>query len=85
MILCWTEDGWNDYLYWQKEGNKKTVRRINKLITNTKRHPFTGLGKPEGLKNQLSGFWSRRIDASNRLIYTCEQNKITIYSCKDHY
>jgi toxin YoeB len=85
MILSWTEDGWQDYLYWQNQGDKKTIRRINILITDTKRHPFEGLGKPEGLKNQLSGFWSRRIDSSNRLIYTYSNKTVTIYSCKDHY
>lgn len=85
MILAWTDDGWDDYLYWQNIGEKKKVKRINKLINDVKRHPHEGLGKPEPLKNNLSGLWSRRIDSKDRLIYYVNSTTITIYSCKDHY
>ncbi|HAS8151958.1 TPA: Txe/YoeB family addiction module toxin, partial [Vibrio vulnificus] len=60
-LLSWTDDAWNDYLYWQTQ-DKKTLKRINKLINDVKRSPFEGIGKPEPLKENLSGFWSRRID-----------------------
>ena len=84
MNLSWTDDGWNDYMYWQDQGNRKKIKRINRLIKDMKRHPFEGLGKPEGLKNSLSGFWSRRIDAKDRIIYLYTNKDIIIYSCKDH-
>ncbi|WP_308558039.1 Txe/YoeB family addiction module toxin [uncultured Lactobacillus sp.] len=84
-MLSWTSNGWNDYLYWQQQGDKKKIKRINKLIKDIQRHPFEGIGKPEGLKNDLTGLWSRRIDAKDRLIYSFESNDIIIYSCKDHY
>jgi len=83
-ILSWTERAWSDYLYWQTQ-DKKTLRRINKLITDTMRSPFEGIGKPEPLKETLSGFWSRRIDESNRLIYAVDDNQITIIACRYHY
>lgn len=85
MILSWTDDAWADYLYWQQQGNKKKLKRINRLITDMQRHPFEGLGKPEGLRGNLSGYCSRRIDAKDRLIYTYFDGRLTIYSCKDHY
>lgn len=66
--LAWTEAAWNDYLYWQGQ-DKKTLKRINKLIEATLRMPFTGMGKPEPLRENLAGFWSRRIDETNRLVY----------------
>lgn len=84
-MLSWTSDGWNDYLYWQEQGDKKKIKRINKLIKDINRHPFEGIGKPERLKNELSGLWSRRIDSKDRLIYSFENDDIIIYSCKDHY
>ncbi|HCG9617973.1 TPA: Txe/YoeB family addiction module toxin, partial [Vibrio parahaemolyticus] len=65
-LLSWTDDAWDDYLYWQTQ-DKKTLKRINKLINDVKRSPFEGIGKPEPLKENLSGFWSRRIDDTNRL------------------
>ena len=83
-ILCWTERGWNDYLYWQNQ-DKKTLKRINKLINDAMRAPFEGLGKPEPLRENLSGFWSRRIDESNRLVYAVDDNQITIIACRYHY
>ena len=63
-LLSWTDDAWDDYLYWQTQ-DKKTLKRINKLINDVKRSPFGGIGKPEPLKENLSGFWSRRIDDQN--------------------
>ena len=83
-LLSWTDEAWKDYLYWQNQ-DKKTLRRINKLIAETIREPFTGIGKPEALKENLSGFWSRRIDDTNRLVYAVEDETITIISCRYHY
>lgn len=82
--LAWTDAAWEDYLYWQEQ-DKRTLRRINKLITDTKRSPFEGIGKPEALKENLSGFWSRRIDESHRLVYAVDETHITIISCRYHY
>ena len=83
-LLAWTNDAWADYVYWQGQ-DKKTLKRINKLITDTKRSPFEGIGKPESLKENLSGFWSRRVDESNRLVYAVNDNHITVISCRYHY
>ena len=82
--LVWTEESWSDYLYWQTQ-DKKTLKRINKLIGAVKRQPFEGIGKPEPLKENLSGFWSRRIDDTHRLIYAITDAYITIISCRYHY
>ena len=83
-ILAWTKEAWRDYIYWQSQ-DKKTLRRINKLISDTQRTPFEGIGKPEPLKENLSGFWSRRIDVSNRLVYVIDDHQLTIISCRYHY
>lgn len=83
-LLSWTDEAWGDYLYWQTQ-DKKTLKRINKLITDVKRSPFEGIGKPEPLKENLSGFWSRRIDDTNRLVYVVDEAAITIISCRYHY
>ena len=83
-ILAWTREAWKDYVYWQSQ-DRKTLKRINKLIVETQRAPFEGIGKPEPLKETLSGFWSRRIDESNRLISVVDDNKLTIISCRYHY
>jgi toxin YoeB len=83
-LLAWTDDAWDDYLYWQTQ-DKKTLKRINKLINDVKRSPFEGIGKPESLKENLSGFWSRRIDDTNRLVYAVDDQAITIISCRYHY
>ena len=83
-LLTWTDDAWEDYLYWQTQ-DKKTLQRINKLINDVKRSPFEGIGKPEPLKENLSGFWSRRIDDTNRLVYAVDELAITIISCRYHY
>lgn len=82
--LAWTDEAWEDYLYWQNQ-DKKTLKRINKLIKATKSLPFEGIGKPEPLKENLSGFWSRRIDDTNRLVYAVDDNYLTIISCRYHY
>ena len=83
-ILSWTKEAWSDYTYWQTQ-DKKTLKRINKLILDTQRSSFEGIGKPEPLKENLSGFWSRRIDESNRLVYAVDENNLTIISCRYHY
>lgn len=82
--LAWTEAGWSDYVYWQSQ-DKKTLKRINKLIDNTIRVPFEGIGKPERLKENLSGFWSRRIDDTHRLVYAVNDTHITIIACRYYY
>ncbi|MGL5807088.1 MAG: Txe/YoeB family addiction module toxin [Xenococcaceae cyanobacterium] len=83
-ILAWTNEAWDSYIYWQSQ-DKKTLKRINKLIQATKKTPFQGIGKPEPLKENLSGFWSRRIDDTNRLVYAVDENYLTIISCRFHY
>ncbi len=67
-VLAWTHEAWADYTYWQDQ-DRKTLKRINRLIADTQRSPFRGIGKPEPLKENLAGFWSRRIDEANRLVY----------------
>lgn len=83
-LLSWTDEAWNSYVYWQTQ-DKKTLKRINKLITDVQRSPFEGIGKPEPLKENLSGFWSRRIDDTNRLVYAVDDAAITVISCRYHY
>ena len=83
-LLSWTDEAWNSYVYWQTQ-DKKTLKRINKLISDVKRSSFDGIGKPEPLKENLSGFWSRRIDDTNRLVYTVDDTAITVISCRYHY
>tara|TARA_E500000331_G_C17041499_1_gene619781 strand:+ start:471 stop:734 length:264 start_codon:yes stop_codon:yes gene_type:complete len=83
-LLSWTDEAWNSYIYWQTQ-DKKTLKRINKLIADVKRSPFDGIGKPEPLKENLSGLWSRRIDDTNRLVYAVNETAITIISCRYHY
>lgn len=83
-ILAWTQEAWADYVYWQGQ-DRKTLKRINRLISDTKRCPFEGIGKPEPLKENLAGFWSRRIDETNRLVYAVDGNQLTIISCRYHY
>ena len=83
-ILAWTKEAWKDYLYWQSQ-DRKTLKRINKLISDLQRSPFAGIGKPEPLKENLSEFWSRRIDETNRLVYVVDAERLTIISCRYHY
>ncbi len=83
--LAWTDEAWKDYLYWQTQ-DKKTLKRINKLLEDIKRDdPFQGIGKPEPLKENLTGFWSRRIDDTNRFVYAVDESFITVISCRYHY
>lgn len=84
MILSWTEDAWEDYEYWQKTSKEK-VKQISKLIKAIKREPFEGIGKPEPLKHDLAGYWSRRIDQEHRLVYEVQDNAIVIVQCRYHY
>lgn len=83
-ILLWTKASWADYIYWQRQ-DRKTLKRINRLVADTQRSPFEGIGKPEPLRENLSGFWSRRINGSNRLVYAVDDDKLTIISCRYHY
>ena len=83
--LAWTDEAWKDYIYWQTQ-DKKTLKRINRLLDDIKRNdPFKGIGKPEPLRESLSGFWSRRIDDTNRLVYAVDEVYITVISCRYHY
>ncbi len=83
-LLCWTGEAWSDYVWWQAQ-DRKTLKRINRLIQDTMRSPFEGIGKPEPLRENLSGFWSRRIDETNRLVYAVDDERLTIISCRYHY
>jgi len=84
MQKAWTDDAWKDYIYWQSQ-DKKTLKRINDLIKDIDRQPFTGIGKPEPLKGDKRGYWSRHIDDANRIIYKIENGKIIIVQCGGHY
>jgi toxin YoeB len=82
--LAWTAEAWADYLYWQRQ-DRKTLKRINVLVNDALRTPFTGLGKPEPLRENLAGFWSRRIDDANRLVYAVDDDLLTVIACRYHY
>lgn len=84
MQKAWTDNAWEDYLYWQTQ-DKRTLRRINMILKDIDREPFTGLGKPEPLKGDKQGYWSRRIDEVNRIIYKVENDQIIIVQCGGHY
>jgi len=84
MDVAFTGEAFETFLEWQKT-DKQIFRKIIALITDTCREPFTGLGKPEPLKHDLSGCWSRRITDEHRLVYTIEQNTVKVISCKYHY
>lgn len=84
MKLIWSDNAWGDYLYWQ-ENDKKMVKRVNSLIKDINKTPFTGLGKPEPLKHNWSGYWSRRINHSDRLIYKIQGEDILIAQVRFHY
>ena len=84
MKLTFSEQAWEEYLYWQKT-DKKLLNRINELIKAITREPFTGIGKPEPLKHSLSGYWSRRINDEHRLVYKVEGDNLLIAQCKLHY
>jgi toxin YoeB len=80
----WHDAAWAEDLYWQNQ-DKKTLKRINQLIKDIERTPYEGIGKPEPLKGNLSGFWSRRIDEQNRLVYRMQDEDCQIAQCKGHY
>ena len=84
MKLIFSDEAWDDYLYWQKQ-DRKMVERINKLIQEVKREPFSGLGKPEPLKHALSGFWSRRITDEHRMVYRVEVDALLLAQLRYHY
>ncbi|MCW2477344.1 Txe/YoeB family addiction module toxin [Candidatus Symbiopectobacterium sp. NZEC151] len=84
MKLTWSEEAWEDYLYWQ-DADKRMVKKINALIKDVLRTPFEGKGKPEPLKHNLSGFWSRRITEEHRLVYAIAEGAILIAACRYHY
>ncbi|MCL2805325.1 MAG: Txe/YoeB family addiction module toxin [Treponema sp.] len=82
--MVFAEKAWENYLYWQKH-DKNMIKKINQLVKDIERTPFDGLGKPEPLKNNLSGWWSRRIDDTHRIVYRIENGSLEIVQCKDHY
>ncbi len=84
MKLTFSEQAWEEYLYWQKT-DKKLLNRINELLKAIMREPFTGIGKPEPLKHSLTGYWSRRINDEHRLVYKVEGDSLLIAQCKLHY
>ena len=84
MKLTWSTSSWEDYLYWQKV-DKKIVKRINELIKSCTRTPFEGIGKPEALKGDLQGYWSRLITSEHRLVYKYEKEEVLIAACRYHY
>ncbi|MCX8588002.1 MULTISPECIES: Txe/YoeB family addiction module toxin [unclassified Gilliamella] len=84
MNKLFSDESWNDYLYWQAT-DKKMIKRINELLKDISKTPFSGVGKPEALKFNLSGYWSRRINSEDRLVYKIENNCIIILSCRYHY
>ncbi len=84
MLKIWFDRAWEDYLYWQKQ-DKKTLRRINQLLQDVERNGYNGIGKPEPLKNDFAGWWSLRIDETNRLIFRISNGQLEIAQCRDHY
>jgi toxin YoeB len=83
-LISFEKAAWEDYIYWQQMGRDK-LKKINELIKESTRHPFEGKGKPEPLRGNLAGFWSRRIDEEHRMIYRYENNTLTLLSCRYHY
>ncbi len=84
MIKTWTDEAWEDLEYWQ-DNDKKTIRQIRKLLKDIDRNGYTGLGHPEPLSGDLSGYWSRHIDEKNRIVYKIEDNMVKIIQCGSHY
>lgn len=84
MRLIFSDKAWDDYIYWQNN-DKQLLKKVNQLIKDIKRAPFEGIGKPEPLKYELSGFWSRRITDEHRLVYAVDENSVSIVSCRFHY
>ena len=83
-LLAWTPNAWEDYLYWQAH-DKAMVRKVNALLQEAMRTPFEGLGKPEALRFDLAGKWSRRINAEHRLVYLVEEDRLVVLQCRYHY
>ena len=84
MKVLWEERAWADYLYWQKQ-DRKTLKRINELVKDMQRDAFHGIGKPELLRGSLAGYWSRRIDDTNRIVYDVIEDVLRIIACRGHY
>ena len=84
MDKIWTDDAWEQYLYWQTQ-DKKMLKRINQLLQDIERNGYSGLGKPEPLRGNLSGFWSRRIDDEHRIVYRISEDRVEIIQCRGHY
>ena len=84
MNKAWQDDAWDDYIYWQTQ-DKKTLKKINLLLKDMDRNAYIGIGKPEPLSASLAGYWSRRIDEKNRIVYKIENNQIIIVQCGSHY
>ena len=84
MMLAWASTAWEDYLYWQQQ-DKQMLKRINLLIKDIQRQPFTGIGDPEPLRHNWSGYWSRRIDKEHRLVYKASDELLIIAQCRYHY
>ena len=85
MFKLWSDRAWEDYLYWQAQ-DKKTLRRINDLLRDIERSPYDGKGKPEPLRGTLSGYWSRRVDETNRIVYRIDDDdNLVVLQCKGHY
>lgn len=82
--IVFTEQAWQDYLYWQGQ-DKKTLKRINQLLQDISRNGNAGMGKPEPLKHNFAGYWSRRIDEVNRLVYRITDGTIEVLQCRGHY
>lgn len=82
--FLFTEDAWEDYLYWQTQ-DKKILKRINQLLQDIERNGYNGIGKPEPLQGDLSGFWSRRIDDEHRIVYRVTEDRVEIIQCRGHY
>ncbi len=84
MIICWAEKAWEDYLFWQKT-DKKNLKRVNRLLKEIVRQPFAGIGDPEPLKHNWTGYWSRRIDREHRLVYRVDDKSIIVIQCRYYY
>jgi len=84
MKIIWFQEAWEDYVDWQTQ-DKKTLKRINQLLQDAARNGYSGIGKPEPLKGEFSGFWSRRIDEVHRLVYRIRDDALEVLSCKGHY
>ena len=84
MKTIWFQEAWEDYVYWQSQ-DRKTVKRINQLLQDSVRNGYAGIGKPEPLKGEFSGFWSKRIDDVNRFVFRIQGDTLEVLSCKGHY